>query len=170
MGELRNRVYFWCLELIEEGKIIQAIILMLATWNFAHFRYHMKDFRIREFEDTINDCDFSYFRDLRFEQIDFNNAEIRQKIQSIYDTLSEYDGVSHVGSTKIMHIICPNMFVMWDTKIRRHYKCEKSSNEYLRFLIEMQNKYNNNEFEGLDDDVTIPRAIDLYNMEHFSSS
>ena len=76
MEEVRNKVYNWSLELLKEGKELQGIILMLSTWNFAYFRYHIKTFDLTNFERILRECDFEYFRDKRFEDTDFNDEII----------------------------------------------------------------------------------------------
>ena len=69
MEEVRNKVYDWTLELINEGKVLQGIILMLSTWNFATFRYHMRTFNLTHFEETIKKCDFILFNSFSFDAI-----------------------------------------------------------------------------------------------------
>jgi hypothetical protein len=44
MDELRDEIYGWCLKLLEKGFKWESIFLMLSTWNFAHFRYHIRNF------------------------------------------------------------------------------------------------------------------------------
>ncbi len=170
MEEVRDKVYDWCLELVNGGKILQGIFLMLATWNFAYFRYHMKEFQLKDFEKTLNECNFYYFKSLKFEEADLDDEEIKQNMIKIYEDLSDFKGIRFVGATKIRHLMCPHFFVMWDTAIRKHYKCGTSPKEYHKFMKEMQRKYKEREFEELEKGVVIPRAIDLYNITHFPPS
>jgi len=167
MEEVRDKVYDWSLELVNEGKILQGIFLMLATWNFAYFRYHMKDFKLKKFERTLENCSFNYFKKLKFEKVDFNEKQIQDKTMKIYRDLSNFKGIRYVGATKIMHLMCPEFFVMWDKSIREHYKFKTSPEGYIDFLEKMQRMYLSNEFKKLDKTVTIPRAIDLYNITHY---
>lgn len=39
--ELREEVYWWCLDLVENGRTLPAIVLFLVPWNFARFRLLM---------------------------------------------------------------------------------------------------------------------------------
>jgi len=64
---------------------------------------------------------------------------------------------------------------MWDTKIIKHYQKETSrsyinisSSGYVNFMKEMQKRYRNEEFPNLKKEVSIPRAIDLYNLKSFT--
>jgi len=65
-----------------------------------------------------------------------------------------------------MHLLRPDLFMLWDGGIIRHYKAKRSAQGYLDFTAKMQKMYQNGEFKRLKTEgVTIPRAIDLYNME-----
>ena len=168
MDQVRNRVYGWTLELIKEGKVLQGLILMLSTWNFAHFRNHMTKFQLKEFEIALQECGIEYFKDKRFEEIDFEDKVIKDKIMSIYKKLSDFNGVKFVGASKVMHFLYPNVFMMWDGKIIKEYQAKTSPEGYVEFMKKMQDMYKKNMFENLDKSVSIPRAIDIYNMNKYS--
>ncbi|MBS3080963.1 hypothetical protein J4221_05805 [Candidatus Pacearchaeota archaeon] len=168
MEEVRNRVYDWTLELIREGKVLQGLILMLSTWNFAYFRYHIRDFDLESFEKALRECGLDYFKNKSFEDIDFTNENIKERIVRIYRTLSSFKGVRYVGATKVMHFICPDVFIMWDGKIIKRYKAKTSPEGYVKFLLEMQEMYRIGDFQELDKNVSIARAIDIYNMKKYS--
>lgn len=175
MEDLRDEIYGWSLNLIDKGFRLEGIFLLLSTWNFAYFRYHLIDFKLEEFKKLLNDCDFKFFEDKRFETIDLTDNEIADKIKRIYSSLSKFEGIKYVGATKIMHLLRPNFFMMWDTRIIKHYQ-KKTSRDYINtspsgyvnFMKEMQKRYRNDEFLNLKKEVSIPRAIDLYNLESFT--
>jgi hypothetical protein len=169
MDELRERIYSWSIDLIKEGKCYEGIFLMLSTWNFASFRYHMKTFNLSKFQKVFDKLPFKKYQQLKFEEIKLTNNSIKDEIQQIYSTLSEFKGIGSVGATKIMHFMCPDTFVMWDRNIRISYKYGISSQDYYDYLVEMQNKYLNKHFKGLNKTVSIPRAIDIYNFDKFNS-
>jgi len=169
MEELRDKIYTWSLNLIKEGKELEGIFLLIATWNFAYFRYHMKDFPLTEFERALKECDFNYFKDKDFSNENLDNAETKNKIIEIYQKLSDFKGIKWVGATKIMHLKCPNFFIMWDGKIIKHYKAKTSPEGYFNFMKLIQNLYKKGSFKDLDKNMTIPRAIDFYNMINFST-
>lgn len=168
MEEVRDKVYDWTLELVKEGKILQGLILMLSTWNFATFRYHMKKFRLNKFEKTLKECNFDYFKDKKFEDMNFDNEEVKKNILEIYEALSSFNGVKYVGATKVMHFLCPEVFVMWDSYVIKYYKCGVSGEDYIAYLKKMQEMYKKGEFKKLEKGVTIARAIDIYNIQNFS--
>ena len=156
------------MELMSEGKRSQSIILLLATWNFAHFRYHMKKFKLSDFETLLDDCDFDYFCGRKFDTTDLNEEKIKTKIMKIYQDVSEFTGIGYVGASKVMHLMCPDFFMMWDAKIKEHYDVGDDSTSYHKFMAKMQEMFNQGKFEDLEKSVTVPRAIDLYNMKNYS--
>ena len=169
MEELRDKIYTWSLNLIKKGYELEGIFLLIATWNFAYFRYHMKDFPLNEFERSLKECDFDYFKDKDFSNASLDNTETKSKIIEIYQKLSDFKGIKWVGATKIMHLKCPNFFIMWDGKIIKHYKAKTSPEGYFNFMKLIQNLYKKGSFKDLDKNMTIPRAIDFYNMINFST-
>jgi hypothetical protein len=177
MEDLRDEIYWWSLNLIEKGFKLEGIFLLLSTWNFAYFRYHLLDFKLEGFKKLLDSCDFEFFKDMRFESVNLSDNEITDKIKSIYSSLSQFEGIKYVGATKIMHLLRPNFFVMWDTKIIQNYQkktakgyINTSPSGYVNFMKEMQKRYRNNEFLNLTKRTSIPRAIDLYNLSMYSIS
>jgi hypothetical protein len=176
MEDLRDEIYWWSLNLIERGFKLEGIFLLLSTWNFAYLRYHLIDFKLEEFKRLLDHCDFEFFRDMRFEDADLTDNRIVEKIKSIYTSLSSFEGIRYVGATKIMHLLRPNFFMMWDSKIIRNYKKETprgdigvSPSGYVNFMKETQRRFRNNEYPDLTKGVSLPRAIDLYNIHRYSN-
>jgi len=65
----------------------------------------------------------------------------------IYDEImntkwkSEKGKTKRVGPTaasKALHLVAPNLFMIWDRAIRNHYMFEENGAEYVRFLVNMQ--------------------------------
>jgi hypothetical protein len=172
MEELRDEIYGWSLNLIEKGYKLEGIFLLLATWNFAYLRYHLIGFKLEEFKKILNSCDFEFFKGKKFEDADLADSEITDRMKRIYSSLSRFEGIKYVGASKIMHLLQPNFFMMWDGKIIKHYKkrtprgyINTTSSGYVNFMKEMQKRYRNKEFPNLQEDVSVPRAIDIYNIK-----
>ncbi|MBI3537035.1 MAG: hypothetical protein HY070_05705 [Chloroflexi bacterium] len=165
MKGLRDEIYWWSLELIENGLKLQGIFLLLSTWNFAYFRFHLVDFDLERFERVLRKCDFEYFKGKKFETLNLFDLKVVQKIKDIYSKLSKVEGISYVGATKVMHLLNPRAFMMWDTCIRKFYRAKTTPDGYLEFMREMQARYRTRKFKNLKSGVTVPRAIDLYNMK-----
>ncbi|MBW8050961.1 MAG: hypothetical protein FVQ77_11610 [Cytophagales bacterium] len=178
MNKLRKEVYKWSIDLVKEGKILQGIFLLLSTWNFAYFRYHMTNFNLKKFEKIINNADFDYFKKMKFEKVDFNNTVIEDKIKKIYESFSDIVGIKYVGASKVLHLMCPDFFMMWDNSIKNEYRKQsprgyinEKSHGYLNFMRKMQAEYKRGKFDAYINkhkDVTIPRAIDIWNIENIT--
>lgn len=73
-----------------------------------------------------------------FLNVRFDDEEISKTIKEVYEELSS---VKHVGATavsKILHLMNPKIFVMWDEKICRMYNVKGSAKGYLEFLSKNQ--------------------------------
>jgi len=87
----------------------------------------LKHTRMRRGFDTgeISKCitesknDLDKFRERKFESID-NLIPLKDNIQDIFQKFLESTG-SAVASSKVLHILAPKFFVMWDTAIRAGY-------------------------------------------------
>lgn len=178
--EKRGSFYNMAVNLMNSNFEIEAYFLILATWNFAVFRYAVKDFDIHAFRDKIRELD-PYFVQLdgkEFRSIDFKNYE--DNITRIFEDLSSIEGVKYTGASKLMHLRNRNVFVMWDgyikgNKSKRYYnkldivrsgrwevvEYGNDGQGYLRFLIDMQEKFKNIHFQGSN--KTFAKAIDEFN-------
>lgn len=85
------------------------------------------------------------FQKLQYENllsINFDDEEVAEHIKNIYGSAK----VKNIGATaisKILHLLNPELFVMWDFKIRKMYKdkypaVRESANGYLEFLKAVQ--------------------------------
>ncbi len=168
---LRNEIYKWSRNLIKRGLTFEGIFLLLATWNFAYFRYQMIDFDLETFKKTIANCDFAYFEGKSLEAIDLEDEPTVQKIKAIYSALSDLKGIRYVGATKVMHLFSPSLFMMWDTKIIEDYQrsypeVNTTPQGYLNFMRVIQKKYRQGDFHNLNiDEFGVPFAIDSYNYD-----
>ena len=78
-------------------------------------------------------------------ELDFSDAQTIENITILFTTLDRLCRINDTGASKILHIIKPNIFVMWDNEIRKHYlkdfrgKNSKSGPDaYLYFMQKMQ--------------------------------
>jgi hypothetical protein len=91
-----------------------------------------------------SEIDFGNLREERFQTIDFEKDEISNSITSIYGKI---DPLEYLGSpttiSKTLHVLNPEIFVMWDSDIRKKYssnnRCiQYNADGYLEFLKETQ--------------------------------
>ena len=95
--------------------------------------------------------------ELEIEGIDFNHnvrgteQTFAEVVTNLYET---FVAVSHIGPTSIGKLLCilrPKLFVMWDKGIRERYGVVESKNGYCRFLGLM---------EDLTQEVKLNECID----------
>jgi hypothetical protein len=88
--------------------------------------------------------EFAEIRNKRFLTIDLNDEKISNAVKAIYSRL---DPLRYFGSpttiSKVLHLLNPEIFVMWDRGIRKMYKAHntrvrENSEGYLEFLKDVQ--------------------------------
>ena len=178
--EKRGSFYNMAINLLENGFEIEAYFLILATWNFARFRYAVNDFDIVNFKKKIKELN-AHFRRLRnedFRTINFDNY--KEDIKKIFVTLSSIKGIEYTGASKIMHLKNRSVFVMWDgyikgDKSKKYYdkleivkngdwkfkKYENNAESYLQFLKDMQELFKSMNFQSNEKPLT--KAIVEFN-------
>lgn len=130
------------LNLMKNGFEIEAYLLMLSIWNFARFRYAVRNFNIDNFKKTTKRLDpiFKKFRTLDFKTI--NLIKYEKDIETLFRTLASIKGIEKTGASKLMHLKAPKVFVMWDGYIRKHYGFKNGdADDYFNFLKKMQTTY-----------------------------
>ncbi len=149
--------------LIERGFEVEAYTLILATWNFARFRYFMKNFDLHEFQKVINLINplFKKLENQYFENTDFTDETVVNDVKFIYNQLKKI--AEQTGASKIMALKNSKLFVMWDTEIRKMYKINNKGDaeDYIQFLIKMQKCFKDIKWAGKK--LPFAKAIDEYN-------
>jgi len=118
--------------------------------------------------------EFEVFKNCRIENLKFTPKNITL-IKKIYDTLSK-TVLKSTGTTKLMHGMNPDLFVMWDKGIYDYYGCYHNSTGYIRFMESMQEiivkilKQHNNRDIIKETNRTLPKLVDEYNWMHFRTS
>jgi hypothetical protein len=77
-----------------------------------------------------------------------NLVEIKRSIIELFDEIRQTEFKSAEGNSgtvgptatsKALHLVCPNLFIMWDVKIRNEYgKIKGNGEDYFEFLCEMR--------------------------------
>lgn len=161
--ELEGRASFYDIasEIAEEHPL-QASIIILATWNVSRFRFVVSE--NKNLTDLVKGLDictplFEQLKDETFIKTDFE--KIRVIVENIYTTLSVVKGVEYTGTSKVMHLLNRNLFVMWDGYIRSKYGFGTRGKDYVDFLKEMQEEFRNIAWD--EPTKTLPKAIDEFN-------
>ncbi len=162
---LRGSIWYNCRNLLKNKYDYEAYILLLSTWNSASFRFAMTTFDENEFQKLIkrNEKIFKKLDKLKFETVDFNEPILKNNIKTIYDPYRKIKGIEQTGTVKLMALKKPDLFVMWDTDIRKLYKIpdKGSSEDYINFLIKMKEIFKNIKWNNKD--KPFAKAIDEYN-------
>ena len=178
--ERRGSFYDMAVGRINNGFEIEAYCLILATWNFAAFRYAVKDFDLVGFRQTIEELNsrFSTMEGEDFRTIDFD--KYRDDIVAIFETLCYIRGIQYTGASTVMHLRNRSVFVMWDGYIsgdkpkkyydaldivkrgcRRPKRYQKNGEGYFQFLKDTRDLFKNINIKNHR--RTFTKAIDEYN-------
>lgn len=100
-SENKGRYYFMFLNMIEKGFKTEAFLFILSTWNFATFRYAMKNFDLNSFKEIVKNLK-PYFERFNGQDIkDINFDEYKKEIKHIFQELSEIKGIQFTGGFKV---------------------------------------------------------------------
>lgn len=182
--EIRGSYYPLFLKLIDHDFKTEAYLLIMATWNTSSFRY--AKFELTKFTKTLDEINklyndfFNEIENERFKTIEFNDYE--EEIIDIFERLKNIPGVYYTGTSKIMHLMNRNVFVMWDryisgniTHAKERYKkleivqrnerifkkYENCGEGYLQFLNDMKDLFRPVDFQHPT--KTFAKMIDEYN-------
>jgi len=156
---------------IADAYPLQASIIILAVWNVARFRViPNKKYpeTLKKLKETIDEgkLEFGSLKGKDFRTFDFD--EIGETIKKIYSKLYKIEGVKYTGASKVMHLLNRDLFLMWDSDMRKEYGYPNKANEhdYLDYLKKMKNKAKN--IEWTMPNKTLPKAIDEFNFMEIS--
>jgi hypothetical protein len=177
--EGRTNFFALAKNLIASGFEVEGLLLILTTWNFAVFRYAVKQFDIDNFRSTLEAVKQNFDKLVGQNIKTINLDSFKNDIQTIYDSLSKIKGIEYTGAPKLMHLRNPDVFVMWDAYIRgekslKYYnnletfkkgvfsykKYSKAFEGYFEFLKDMQAKFKHLNIEG---QKPLAKAIDEFN-------
>ncbi len=161
--DARDQLWDRARVLMKSGYELEAYILILATWNFANFRYIMKTFNLRRFSVVITRVNpvFRRLASKQFNDINFTDKTLIREIKFIYTQLKSI--AKQTGASKLMALNNPNLFIMWDTEIRRMYKIDNkgTATDYVKFLLQMHQQFEN--IKWYNKNKPLAKAIDEYN-------
>jgi len=197
--ELTECIYFGAIEKlgevqediskIDDAKHIRRIIrLFLINWGMMNRVVGRKDLEWKKLGETLRSLEkeFRELRDRKFLTTNFNENTISNAIRTIYGKL---DPFPYLGSpttlSKILHLLNPEIFVMWDNEIvkkykKRNFRVSTTAEGYLEFLKDAQkeikealNDHQKESGKQLDeiekelrarcDNRTLARIVDEYN-------
>lgn len=90
--------------------------------------------KIIEFKPILNELETSL--------IYTNLNEVKTKIEYAFESFSSIKYVGPTSASKILHLLKPSFFVMWDRAIAKYYECDMTMEGYFNFLTEMKDAIN----------------------------
>jgi len=101
---------------------------------------------------------------ITFENINLEDKSVVKIIKKLYGELRNYKGLEITGSIKILALRRPDLFIMWDTEIRKYYKISDTPPEgYVNFLKKMKEIFEHIKWGSKRRGKPLAKAIDEYN-------
>jgi hypothetical protein len=117
--------------------ILAGAKLIIITWNAIRFQKLRKEVR-DELENDIFEAytktklDLEKLREKRLENLNLNESELKETIKKIFLVFSSKKSIEFTGASKILHVLNPYVFMMWDSSIREAYHKLHTKNHELR--------------------------------------
>jgi hypothetical protein len=130
--------------------ILASAKLIIITWNAAGFQRLKKEIKDNLENDileayTKTRLDLEKLKGKRLENLNLNGDELKETIKKIFQEFSSKKSIGPTGASKILHVLNPYLFMMWDRKIREAYHKLRAKNHelggpdcYLEFLKQSQ--------------------------------
>lgn len=129
---------------LEQAHVEEIIRLFLVNWAGMRRTVKRGDTEWSKLTERLRNSD-EFFQKLRISHNSFSEIVFGEEIVSTIKRVYESAKVKNIGSTaisKILHLLNPELFVVWDDKIRTKYDVRGSANGYVEFLKKMQKEIN----------------------------
>jgi hypothetical protein len=179
---MRGQLYPRALRLIAQGFVTEAHLLILATWNFARFRYVVPSFNLPDYESRLKGIGANLGDLVAYDIATVDLAGHRKSIIEAFNSLAAVKGVEFTGAAKALHLLLPGVFIMWDAAIAGWhspkadyrtlkivqsgfwsppYPFARSGAGYHDFLVYCRSRFA--EFVSPAKDKTLAKCIDEFN-------
>lgn len=155
--EPRDIIYLVARKLILENpnseyNILAGIEVLLLTWNAVYLQRQPESVK-RSLESDILEAyrstknDFELLKVEKLESVDLKDLGTVNIIKKIFKSFAGRKSIECTGASKAIHLICPELFMMWDNEIKRNYhrlhpfyriRSESLEECYVEFLKTMQ--------------------------------
>jgi len=180
---MRGEIYYRVLSLIDSGFVVEGHLLLLSTWNFARFQYVIPSFDLSAYGALLQDLSGRLQPLLQADFASVHFDQHREAISDSFDRLAAIRGIECTGAAKVLHLLHPRVFIMWDRAIsgwhtpkkdyyRLHvdrsgfwtppnYPFARSGIGYYDFLVYCQNRFNG--LVSPSPRKTLAKCIDEFN-------
>jgi hypothetical protein len=130
--------------------ILAGAKVVIITWNAVRFQRLSKEVRDNLENDileayTKTKLELEKLREERLENLNLDDGELEESIKRIFLEFSSKKSIELTGASKILHVLNPFVFMMWDNSIRNAYHKLHADNHkagspecYLEFLKQSQ--------------------------------
>ncbi|VVB98801.1 Uncharacterised protein [uncultured archaeon] len=151
----------------------EAIMALLRSWNMARFNGvngHTHAWLTKNLPKLRKKIARIGCR-TRLETYSLDVPENRESITDIFKFLCHQKRIKYTAAAKILFVMQPNLFPMWDGGIRETFGCCGNAEGYLNFMWRMKQLLKNRELNGILG-VHPPklRALDKIFWELYSTS
>ncbi len=178
--EGRGIIYWRAKEIISKNKEfdIEAILLLLTTWNFAHMSSVFKKIKGYKFNYNLIRNSIEKVKPLLkvFEGKSLKSLNLKkfeEEIKTVYRILQENEQIKAVGASKVLMLLNDDVFAAWDGAIIDYYSKyqqrgkkfgKKDGDAYYRFLLLMKEKFGQIILNKENENKGFAKAIDEYNF------
>jgi hypothetical protein len=155
--EPRDIIYLVARKIILENPnseyhILAGIEVLLLVWNAVYLQ-RQPDKVKRSLENDILEAyrntknDFEFLKGKKLESIDLKDPDIVNKIKGIFKAFATHKSIESTGASKAIHLVNPELFMMWDSEIKKNYhrlhpsyqiRSEFTNECYVEFMRTMQ--------------------------------
>jgi hypothetical protein len=130
--------------------ILAGAKIIIITWNAIRFQRLPKGVRANLENDileayTKTKWELEKLRGERLENLNLTSKEWEEIVKKIFLEFSSKKSMEFTGASKVLHVLNPFVFMMWDSNIRNAYHKLHTSNHkpgspecYLEFLKQSQ--------------------------------
>ena len=162
---------------ITANDVKRTIAIFLDMWGhmgrvLARYKGWENDLSniIKKYANTLKELKEKNLAEISEEELD----KLSKDIKKCYLDIRKIVGPT--SAAKVLHVIAPSFFPMWDSRIREKYGVRTSGSGYIKFIKEIRNKWFkdknlNRSLQNLKEelklnfnlDVSELRLIDAYN-------
>lgn len=129
--EPRDIAYVVCSNLVSKSPSDMSYVLpgtriFLQLWNAVYIQHKSRQIK-QTMEEDIRGAYMSCASELgslagyRLDTVALDQPATAGTVKRVFQSFAQYESIGDTGASKIMHLLNPSLFMMWDTKIREAY-------------------------------------------------
>lgn len=173
--EPRDIAYVVCSKLVSQmpgdiSHILAGARIFLQVWNAVYIQHQPQNVK-QSMEEDIRHAYLSCSVELnllakdRLDNIDLTQGEKAAAVTKAYTAFAQYTSIADTGATKVLHLLNPALFMMWDTKIREAYHTLLPDQLWIEFI----QKFNEEQRKQLEKLTPFMRKQSIEKTPQFKS-